>query len=387
MDTAPNHSERTSNSSSPTENDEDDESILLPGLPDHLAQLCLSTLHPSLLYAVCRPWRRLLYSPCCPPFFSLYALLSSTSPASAANRQYSNSVEFLSLDPVSSAWRQLPSPPSDPPLRLLHRHPSFISWNLPIQSVTASGRLVLIAATTDHFLPALSCPLVFDPLSNSNHWFSGPPLAAPRRWCAAGSIGGAVYVASGVGSHYQGDVARSVEKWNMNMKDKEWFWEKMAGLKDGRFSREAVAAIGYRGKLCMVNVKGNAIKQGGVYNVAVNQWEDMPEGMLAGWNGPAAATMDGGEEMYVVDEANGVLSKYDPNNDTWEMLVESAEHLKGAEQIAAGRGRVCVVCANGRQIVVVDVVARPTRTWVVNPPLGMEVISVHILPRMNQLSE
>ena len=97
----------------------------------------------------------------------------------------------------------------------------------------------------------------------------------------------------------------------------------------------------------------------------------------------AAATMDGGEEMYVVDEANGLLSKYDPDNDTWEMLVESAEHLKGAEQIAAGRGRVCVVCANGRQIVVVDVVARPPRTWVVDPPLGMEVISVHILPRMN----
>ena len=71
----------------------------------------------------------------------------------------------------------------------------------------------------------------------------------------------------------------------MNKKEKEWIWEKMAGLKDGRFSREAVEAIGYRGKLCMVNVKGNAIKQGGVYNVAMNQWEDMPEGMLAGWNG------------------------------------------------------------------------------------------------------
>uniref|UniRef100_A0A0D3GKQ9 F-box domain-containing protein n=1 Tax=Oryza barthii TaxID=65489 RepID=A0A0D3GKQ9_9ORYZ len=48
---------------------------LLPGLPDHLAQLCLSPLPPRLLHAVCRPWRRLMYTPSFPPFLSLYALL------------------------------------------------------------------------------------------------------------------------------------------------------------------------------------------------------------------------------------------------------------------------------------------------------------------------
>ncbi|XP_057497453.1 F-box/kelch-repeat protein SKIP25-like [Actinidia eriantha] len=366
-----------SNHKKSSSDNKNEEYILLPGLPNHLAQLCLSPLHPSLLYTVCRSWRRLIYSPSFPAFFSLYALLSPRSP------RPSNSIEFFSLDPVSSTWTPLPSPSS--PLHLLHRHPSFISRTLPIQSVAVSGRLVLIAATNPHFLPALSHPLVFDPLSTSNRWFSGPPLPTPRRWCATGSVGGAVYVASGMGSCYHSDMARSVEKWEVDKKDKEWIWEEMAALKDGRFSREAVEAVGYRGKLYMVNVKGKTIKQGGVYNVAKNRWEEMPKGMLAGWSGPvAAATILGREEeMFVVDEEKGGVSKYDADHDRWEKVVESLEILKGAEQIAVGRGRVCAVCGGGGRIVVVDVAARPPRTWVVNPPPEMEVVSLHILPRMS----
>ncbi|KAA8515756.1 hypothetical protein F0562_018633 [Nyssa sinensis] len=353
---------------------------LLPGLPDHLAQLCLSTLHPSVLYQVCRSWRRLIYSPSFPPFFSLYALLSPTSTTKSHNKEQSDSVEFFTFDPIAFSWRPLPSPPSDPPLHLLHRHPSFISRNLPIQSLTVSGHLVLIAATTHNFLPALSRPLVFDPVSNQ--WLFGPPLSTPRRWCAAGSLGGAVFVASGVGRQYQGDVARSVEKWDMKKSNMEWKWEKMAALKDGKFSREAVEAVEYRGKLCMVNVKGNAVKEGAVYDAATNRWEEMPTRMLTGWNGPAAAVTEDGDAMYVVDEAKGSLRKYDPDKNCWKELIESSEHLKGAKQIVAGRGKVCVVCADGGRIAVLDVVATPAKLWFVNPPPEMEVVAVHILPRI-----
>ena len=132
----------------------------------------------------------------------------------------------------------------------------------------------------------------------------------PRRWCATGSVAGSVYVASRVGSNYSGDVARSTERWDLK-NSLDWKWEKKAGLKDGRFSRESVEAVGYKGKLCMVNVKGNAVKEGAIYDVESDLWEDMPEGMLAGWNGPVA-TMDE-MVMYVVDEAKGALSMYDAN--------------------------------------------------------------------------
>ncbi|XP_059633730.1 F-box/kelch-repeat protein SKIP25-like [Cornus florida] len=363
--------------------DSNNESVLLPGLPNHLAQLCLSSLHPSLLSSVCSSWRRLIYSPSFPPFFSLYALLSPSSSSITRNKDQdqSNSIEFFALDPISSMWRQLPSPPPDPPLRLLLRHPSFISRNLPIQSLTVNNYLVLVAATTHGFLPALSCPLVFDPVSGQ--WFSGPPLSTPRRWCITGSVNGTVYIASGVGTHYQGDVGRSLLKWDMKKNNDEWNWENMATLKDGRFSREAVEAVGYRGKLYMVNVKGNAVKQGAVYDVEMDRWEEMPERMVTGWNGPAAV-MDGEDVMYVVDEAKGVLSKYDFDINCWEKVMEFPEHLKGAEQIAAGRGRVCVVCANNQKIVVVDVVARPVKLWVVDLLPEMEVVAVHIMPRMSR---
>ncbi|XWS58653.1 hypothetical protein CRYUN_Cryun08bG0053000 [Craigia yunnanensis] len=378
METTPQCSKQTKNCSF----DDTDGETLLPGLPDDLAQRCLSSQSPSLLFSVCHPWRRLLHSPSFPPFFSLYALLSPLQNPTRRNLGEvapPNSIEFLSFDPLSSVWRPLPIPPQNPPLHLLHRHPSFLSRNLPIQSLTVSNHLVLIATTTHKLFPVLSSPLVFHP--ESNCWFYGPQVSNPRRWCATGSVQGVVYMASGVGSHYKPDVARSMEQWDLNKKIENWGWENKAQLKDGRFSREAVEAVGYRGKLCMVNVKGNAVKEGAVYNVALDKWEDMPGGMVAGWNGPAATMNE--DAIYVIDEVKGCLSKYDGEKDCWVKVIE-LEQLKRAEQIAAGRGKICAVSANGERIIVVDVGERPVRFWEVAPPRGMEVVAVHVLPRLSR---
>ncbi|KAM3357738.1 F-box/kelch-repeat protein SKIP25 [Capsicum galapagoense] len=389
------------------EDEENNESsILIPGLPNHLAHLCLSNLHPSLLYGICKSWRRLIYTTSFPHFYCLYVVCSrsraynnSTNTASTSSsiiKQYTdreqNSIEFFCFDPISSKWSKLPNPPSsDPPIRILRHHPSFISRSLSIQSLTVAERMVLIAATTHKFLPAIERPLGFNPLCNE--WFFGPPLAAPRRWCGSSSVNGNVYVASGMGSTYHSDVARSLEKWDVNGKAHEkWKWEKLAGLKDGKFSREFVDAIGYRGKLCMVNNKGHAAKESAVYNIAKDEWKEMPEGMLGGWNGPAAAAStttttindESHDEMYVVDEIKGSLSKYVPEIDQWEELIESCDDLKGAEQISVGGGRVCAICDDGRLIVVVDVAAKPANViGVVSTPPEMEAIALHILPRIN----
>ncbi|KAJ9131844.1 hypothetical protein P3X46_034756 [Hevea brasiliensis] len=375
METIPKPSKETKEDSI----DDIENELLLPGLPNHLAQICLSFLSPALLFSVCHAWRRLLYSHSFPPFFSLYVLVSPPPNRKVDQVDAINSIQFLSLDPFSSKWQSLPSPPKDPPLHLLHRHPSFLSRNLSIQSLTVSNHLVLMAGTTCRFVPALSMPLLFHP--ESNYWFFGPPFTIPRRWCATGSVGGTIYLASGVASHYSGDVARSMERWDTKQKKENWRWEKMAPLKDGRFSREAIEAVGCKGKLYMVNVKGNAVKDGCVYNVDANLWENMPKGMLAGWNGPAVPMDE--EVIYVVDEVKGALSEYDSERDCWKKVIELPE-LKMAEQIAAGRGRVCVVCGNGEKIVVVDVMATPARVWVVEPPPGQQVVSVHILPRMSK---
>ncbi|CAN4077205.1 unnamed protein product [Withania somnifera] len=386
----------------------DDHQSLIPGLPDHIAQICLNLVHPFTLFSVCHSWRKFAYTPSFPPFFCIYTLLLATNEETKKTTSHRNSVESACFDPISSKWELLPPPPPmDPPLRLLVKHPSFISRNLPIQTVSVSGNLILLAATTDHFLPAISRPLIFNP--RTRKWSYGPRLTAPRRWCAAGASGNVVYVASGVGSHFNSEVARSVVKWdlcsgpylntahhynssnsnnnnNNNVKEGQngWKWEEMSGLKDGKFSREAIEAVGWKGKLCMVNVKGDAAKEGIVYDVGRDTWQQMPEGMLLGWKGPAAAMAE--DTLYMVDESKGALRRYDEDKDTWVDIIKN-EMLKGAEYIAAASGRVCVVGGHTNGIVVMDVVVKPPRLVVVETPVGFQVLNIHVLPRMSQLAE
>ncbi|XP_042022490.1 F-box/kelch-repeat protein SKIP25-like isoform X2 [Salvia splendens] len=342
---------------------------LLTGIPDHLSHICLSLVPPSKLYAVCSSWRRLIWSPSFPPFPSLYALLL---PADNLHQHHLllNSPQFASFDPISAKWQPLPPPPPDWRLRFLFRHPSFISRRIPVQSVAVAGKLVVLAATNDEFLPALSQPMIFDPLSGN--WTLGPPLAAPRRWCASGACCGAVFVASGVGSQYNTGVARSVEKWDVDSlrHRRRWNWQKMRNLKDGKFSRDAIDGVGWRGKLCMVNVSGGATKEGIIYDIEKDSWGEMPEGMLAGWRGPAAAMDE--ETIYAVDESKGLLKKYDHAKDVWAHLMVD-ERLKGVHHLAAAGGKVCGSAADGSTIVVVDVAAPP----------GFQVSALHILPRLS----
>ncbi|KAK9055711.1 hypothetical protein SSX86_026796 [Deinandra increscens subsp. villosa] len=345
---------------------------LLPGLPDHIAQLCLNLVPPSTLFSVCHSWRRVIYSPAFPPFLSLYTLSFPTATTSST-------IQLSSFDPVSSQWTVV-TPSTSHLRRVCLRHPSFIARDLPLQSISVAGNLVFLAGTSVDLLPALSHPLIFNPLSKT--WSSGPPLPTPRRWCAAGVSRAAVVVASGIGSHFSQTVARSVEKWvfrernlfNEKGEDSNEVWKKMPSLRDVKFSREAIDTVGCRGKLYMVNGK-----EGVVYDVNSEEWSQMPEVMLDGWRGPAAAMDE--ETIYMVDELKGVLRKYDDATEVWVDVLED-ERLKGAGHIAAGGGRVCVVRSGGVGILVVDVVASPPRLRVLDTPVGQQVLGLHILPRM-----
>ncbi|CAH2034721.1 unnamed protein product [Thlaspi arvense] len=360
------------------------DTALIDGLPDHISEICLSLVcRPSLLAAVCTRWRRLLYSPNFSPFSSLYALfVDSNSDPAPGHARVNPAIRFMCFDPVSAKWDPLPPPPPDPPLhRILYRHPSFISFNLPIQCVSAAGKLFLIAGSNRELSPAISHPLIFDPISST--WTYGPPIGAPRRWCAAGACGGVIYIASGMSSQFSSTVAKSIEKLDMTDQNRT-NWEKLREMRDLRFSREAIDAVGWRRKLLMVNVKGDAIKEGAIYDVVNDDWESMPEEMMVGWRGPVAAMEE--ETLYSVDERKGTVRKYDEEKREWGdvvMVKGGEEMLKGAQQVTADAGKLCVVTVDGR-IVVVDVVAEPAKIWTVEIPEGLEPVSVHVLPRMSR---
>ncbi|XP_062178627.1 F-box/kelch-repeat protein SKIP25-like [Phragmites australis] len=352
---------------------------LLPGLPDHLAQLCLSPLQPRLMQAVCRPWRRLLYSPSFPPFLSLYAVLDDAD----------GGVSFSAYDTVAGRWDELPPPPMpSPPPKLWH--PSFLSRRLPLQSVAAAGRLVLVAGSTQSLHPALSRPVVFDPAAPTPRWQLGPRFPfAPRRWCAAGAARGRVFIAGGVGAGYDANDARSGAVWDPAAPSAPW--EPLPPLRDGRFSRDAAEAVCSGGKVCMVSLRGSGAKEGAVFDLRAARWEDMPPGMVAGWKGPAAAaSSDSSDEtIYVVDEERGALIAYDWATDRWRTVAES-ERLKGAAEMAVGGGRVCMVAGGGEKVIVVDVTPKAgrgsaaPRMWEVAAPAGKRVVALHVLPRMTR---
>jgi hypothetical protein len=379
----------------PDQDQDQEDQPLLPGLPDHLAQLCLAPLPPRLLHAVCRPWRRLLYTPSFPPFLSLYAVLDD---AAASSSGTGGGASFAAYDAVAGRWDDLPPPPmpSSPP-RLWHQ--SFLSRRLPLQSVAAGGRLVLVAGSTRSLAPALPRPVVFDPSARA--WRLGPRFPfAPRRWCAAGAARGRVFVAGGVGAGYDPSDARSGATWDPTAAG----WEPIPPMRDARFSRDAAEAVCAAGKVCMVSLRGRGAKEGAVFDLRAARWEDMPPGMLAGWKGPAVAA-DDETTIFVVDEERGALSAYDWGRDRWRTVVES-ERLKGAAEMAAGGGRVCVAAQGGEKVLVVDVApCRPTtstppsrrwgapvaaaprpwprpRVWEVAAPPGKQVVALHVLPRM-----
>ncbi|KAK9120376.1 hypothetical protein Syun_017993 [Stephania yunnanensis] len=282
-------------------------SELIPGLPEHLAEECLSRVHPRLLYKVCHSWRRLIYSPTFPPFLSLYALLDSSS---------SSSVLFSTYDPISSTW----IPPSPSPSRhpLLLRHPSFIARLLPVQSLSPSNlHLLLLAATSPRFLPALPRPLLFSPpppppigssalpsplpAAGAPPAPSTTPSTSPPASPPPSTTSSPAPPPAGLFPTFPTSKENRMRMMKRNIVGGRW--EEVAGMRDAAFSREAVEAVGWRGKLCMVNVKGNALKAGVVYDERKGAWEEMREGMLRGWMGPVAAMDE--EEMYVVDEGRG----------------------------------------------------------------------------------
>lgn len=133
----------------------------------------------------------------------------------------------------------------------------------------------------------------------------------------------------------------------------------------------------------MVNVQGRGVKEGIVYDIEKDKWEEMPVGMLKGWTGPVVGpTANGDGCMYVVDEMSGEVRAHKWGEDRWQLVAAASEARQGAVVAAVGGGKMCVAVTRGNAVEVVDV-ARPEKTWSVELPKGGRVIALHVLPRMS----
>lgn len=204
-----------------------------------------------------------------------------------------------------------------------------------------------------------------------------------------------MFVAGGVGAGYDASDARAGAVWDPTAAAAEGDWEPLPPMRHSAFSRDAAEAVCSGGKVCMVSLRSAGAKEGAVFDLGAGRWEDMPLGMLACWKGPAAAAAiagGGAETIFVVDEERGALIAYDWGGDRWRTVVES-EKLKGAAEMAAGGGRVCVAAEGGEKVIVVDVTGKTRRRgaaptmWEVAAPAGKRVVALHVLPRMTRSAE
>ncbi|GAB2295961.1 hypothetical protein Dimus_030107 [Dionaea muscipula] len=325
---------------------------LIPGLPDHVAQICLSKLPPSLLFSVCSSWRRFIYSPLFHPFHTLYIL--SAPSASAHHRPIATPISLLNFDPVSSL-----RPTSLH--RILTRPYASSSAILPSSVATSQSNLSPLATPPSSSPPPPSSSTPPSPARLSFPLSSTPPIPGPTDPPSLSPAAGAPRelwrgqsswrVGSAAASRETGVAREAPMTVASTGSGGGGGWEKLAGSRTRRFCREAIEAVGWKGKL----------------------W----------WRGPAAAMEE--EVIYVVDESCGVLRRYDEDGDRWVDVLES-DRLRRAQHVAASGGRVRVVSSDGGGggvVVVVDVTVAPPRLVVVDMPSGFDALTVHVLPRMS----
>jgi len=132
----------------------------------------------------------------------------------------------------------------------------------------------------------------YDPVADK--WEALPPLPERREHCAAGAIGGIVYVAGG-----RRDGITGIEPLTYAYDPSAKSWEKKAPLPT---PRGGLAGAVLRGHLFVFGGEGNSAVSSGVfpnidaYDPVSNSWQAMPA-MLVPRHGNGAATLD--DRIYI----------------------------------------------------------------------------------------
>ncbi|KAK4413088.1 F-box/kelch-repeat protein [Sesamum alatum] len=197
------------------DDDQEEFTELIPGLPEELALECLTRIHYSahcLSSRVCKRWRNLLlskdfyYHRKQSGFTHKAACLVQALPAQSESKPISQPRYGISLfDPATMSWDRLPPVPKYP-----NGLPLFC------QVVSTEGKLVVIGGWDPSSWEPVRDVFVYE--FTTQKWTQCADMPSTRSFFAVGAIEGKVLVAGG---HDESKNALN-SAWVLDIKKKEW---------------------------------------------------------------------------------------------------------------------------------------------------------------------
>ncbi|KAM0942817.1 putative kelch-type beta propeller [Dioscorea sansibarensis] len=304
-----------------------DPAQLIPGLPNDIAEQCLTHLpFPSDdARFVCSSWYHAL------PAASLRRSLSSSALPYLfvfSFHRPSLRLHWLALHPQSPfSWLPIPPMPlpssSSPPI------PSSFA----IASLPRSGLLFVLGGMLSGSLSPLSTLLLYR--ASTNSWLLSSPMPSPRAFFSAAAIAGCIVVAGGDSR----DSDTSVDRYDPNTNH----WSSAAPMPQTLPLYDS-AVIGHR-----FFVTGgwtwpfDDLPRGSFYDADKDTWEEMQRGMREGWTGVSAVVS--GRLLVVSECGEARVKAYDVEADTWRKVDGGS--------VPAAVGRPYAVCGGEGKIHVV----------------------------------
>jgi hypothetical protein len=280
----------------PSSSGDDNAEMLIPGIPDDLAMLCLIRVarrHHRILRGVCRRWRSFASSELLVALRAKHGLAEGW--VYVLSRDASEYLHWHALDPGARQWMKLP------PI------PSAWSRRFGMSCAVLDQRLYVIGGCSK--LETTSEVHVFDALRH--RWKAAASMTCARCFLASAALGGKLYAIGGTGV-----LPGSLASWEL--------YDPCADRWEAREDRNIVQDVGESmvmdGKIHVRHVSAphGLSFYASTFDPDHGKWALVDDEMTSTWHGPAAAA---GKDMYMLDQAFGIkLMVLDRANGSWDRV-------------------------------------------------------------------
>eukprot|EP00249_Psilotum_nudum_P003103 c16430_g1_i1 orf=192-1280(-) len=273
---------------------EDCSSVLIPGLPDDLAILCLVRVprrYHHLLQGVCRRWREFLWSELFCTVRKRLGLAEGW--IYALIRDISECLHWYVLDPTQWKWRELPGMPAVCSRR----------YGMTCEVV---GRKLYLIGGCGRFDDPTNEVHVYDPLQN--RWKEAAGMRTARCHCVSGVLDGRVYSIGG-SSLTSGDLT----SWEVY----DSCTDQWVSYNDPNIVPDLGESLVLDGRIYVRHVSPTNMPPlyAAVYDPVKDIWITLDDEMTRRWCGPAVLLNN---DVYMLDQTFGIkLMVLDKQRSSW----------------------------------------------------------------------